>query len=499
MIDKKKYIEICNCCDFLLKDINSSIQTVSISWLHIIREHPIVLNRYEKLFTYQNAMQKMKSWIALFVNYFRILNCLLRSINNKTNIVELGNFESTSQIDYLFVSHLINEEQINSELDFYFADVISNLDSENYKTVTLLLNQTNISNSNLKKKYILKKRKILLSKILNFKYEISFFFKLIKERKLLNSKLQHFKTKSLQFNVIKEAKRQCLSKSTFDNFRNYYHFKEVIAKYNPRNIVTTFEGHAWERMLFAAAKQHTLPIKCMAYHHTSLFRYQHSVLQKLNFPFNPDIILTTGQASKERFENSELGHERRIEILGSSRAKDVLLCESNINKFKNSCIVIPEGIDSECIMLFRFSILCSKQAPNVNFIFKLHPIMSREVFVKKYPEFSYLPSNVKWASDNSKSYFSESKWVLYRGTTMIVQACYAGLIPFYYQSHPEEMTIDLLHEVSNYKITLRNVNDFLTSISSIKNINFDRDKVMNYCASLYSRFDHNILIRELNY
>jgi hypothetical protein len=180
--------------------------------------------------------------------------------------------------------------------------------------------------------------------------------------------------------------------------------------------------------------------------------------------------------------------------LGSSRGKDLVLTGGATNSIENSCLVIPEGFDNECITLFRFSILCSKRAPKVNFIFKLHPIMSRESFVRKYPEFRKLPENVRWASDNFKADFYECKWALYRGTTMIVQACYAGLIPLYFQSCSDEMSIDLLDEVSEYKMTLTNTDDFIKSISIENYGNYDRDTVLDYCTSLYSTFNHNVLI-----
>lgn len=493
MIDKKKYTEICNYCDWLLNEEDSSVQRVSISWLHVIREHPIILSRYEPLFTNLNTLQNIKRWVTTVINYLRILYNWAQSIINNSNNVELGDFESDAPIDYLFVSHLIEGSHLNRESDFYFGNIISSLETENLKTVSLLFNHTKISNNELRKRYSSSYRRVFLSNFLSFREEIALFFQLMRELKVLKTRSGKFKTNSLQAKLIKESSRQCMSNSSFDNLRRYYQFKELIAKYNPKNIITTFEGHAWERMLFRAAKEHSVSVQCMGYQHTSLFGLQHSVLRKLNAVYNPDVILTTGLASKKRFENSNIGVDKPIVILGSSRGKDLVLSGETANGGENSCFVIPEGFDSECIILFRFSIHCSRLAPEINFIFKLHPIMSRESFVRKYPEFRKLPGNVRWASDNLQSDFSECRWALYRGTTMIVQACYAGLIPLYFQSRPDEMSIDLLDEVSEYKMTLTNADDFLKSISTKNYCNYDRDRVIDYCASLYSPFDHNVL------
>lgn len=493
MIDKKKYVEICNYCDLLLNDAASSVQRVSISWLHVIREHPIILSRYESLFINLNTLQNIKRWFILLINYLRILYSWAQSIMNNSNNLELGDFRSNQSTDYLFVSHLIEGNHLNRESDFYFGNIITSLESENLKTITLLFNHTKISKNELRKRYSLPFRRVFLSNYLNFRGEIALFFQLRREQMVLKTMAGNFNTYSLQAKLIKESSRECMSNSSFDNLRRYYQFKMLIAKYNPKNIITTFEGHAWERMLFKAAKEHPFQVQCMGYQHTSLFRLQHSALRKLNTVYNPDVILTTGQASKRRFENSDIGVDKPILILGSSRGKDLVLSEETTNGDKNSCLVIPEGFDSECLTLFRFSLNCSKLAPETNFIFKLHPIMNRDSFLRKHPEFRKLPANVRWATDNLKSDFSECRWVLYRGTTMIVQACYAGLIPLYLQSFPDEMSIDLLDEVSEYKTTLTNVEDFLTIISSENYDSYDRDRVIDYCSSLYNPFDHNVL------
>ena len=493
MIDKKKYIDICNNCDWLLNELDSSVQRVSISWLHVIREHPIILSRYELLFKNLNTLQNIKRSGTIIINYLRILYNWVQSIKNSSNNLELGDFENKTTIDYLFVSHLIESSHLNKESDFYFGNIISSLESENLKTVSVLFNHTKISNNELRKIYKLSYRRVILSNFLSVRDEIGLFIQLRRESKHLKNKSEKFKSSSFQAKILKESSRQCISNSSFDNLRCYYQFKELITKYNPKNIITTFEGHAWERMLFRASKEHSASIQCMGYQHTSLFRLQHSVLRKLDFIYNPDVILTTGLASKKRFENSAIGVDKPIVILGSSRGKDLVLSEETANGSENSCLVIPEGFDSECITLFRFSIHCSKLAPEVNFIFKLHPIMSRETFVRKYPEFRKLPENVRWASDNLQSDFSECRWALYRGTTMIVQACYAGLIPLYFQSCSDEMSIDLLDEVSAYKTTLTNSDDFLKCISAENYTYYNRDLVIDYCASLYSTFNHNVL------
>jgi hypothetical protein len=500
MIDKNIYLKICKHCDDLLIKYNSSVQRVSINWLHVIREHPIILNRYEILFSKKNLEKYIYRTKFVCINYLRFFFNFIGSIKKKPILIELGHFEEDLSVDYLFVSHLIDASHINNDFDFYFGNTIKKIDSLNYKTITVLLNQTKIPNDVLKKQYLISSRKVLFSKLLDLKSELKLFSQLYKESKIVIQELKNinYDDNNLQTKIFKETSRQCLSSSTANNLRYYYQFKKIIKKYRPKNIISTFEGHAWERMLFFAAKEHCISIQCMGYQHTSLFRFQHSVLRKLNSMYNPDVILTTGEAAYRKFKKSDIGFDKIVAIFGSNRGDAIIKTEPVYNTRKNTCIVIPEGFDSECVTLFKFALECSKVTPEINFIFKLHPIMKKESFIINYPEFKFLPTNIKWASDDIESDLLECKWALYRGTTMIVQAIYAGLIPLYYQKKTDEMSLDLLYEVSQMKPTLTCTNDFINNTLQINQSIFDRNRVLNYCSTLYNKFDYKILIEVAN-
>jgi hypothetical protein len=49
-LTEEQYHRVCQACDSILVDDDSSIERVSISWLHVIREHPEFLKNYDYLF-----------------------------------------------------------------------------------------------------------------------------------------------------------------------------------------------------------------------------------------------------------------------------------------------------------------------------------------------------------------------------------------------------------------------------------------------------------------
>ena len=94
---------------------------------------------------------------------------------------------------------------------------------------------------------------------------------------------------------------------------------------------------------------------------------------------------------REKFKDFKIP----IKSLGSSR-----YCRSKrktVSKIKNiNCIVVPEGIMTECLTLFTFSIKAALIYPHINFIWRLHPSMRFKDVIKnlKVSSVKQLPKNI---------------------------------------------------------------------------------------------------------
>jgi hypothetical protein len=496
IINKDLYKRICSICDFILTDFDTNTRRICISWLHIIRPHPIILDRYQNIFSscHNTSKKTFFNYILIRKSVNIIYKIIVSLFKSKKNLYS-KNFvhKNNDGIDYLFVSHLLNSNEFERETDFYFENSIIYLNKLGYNTVTLLFNHTNIENKYFESQRNLATKKIILANNLPFFTEIYIYIQLLIESFLLYKKSKLYGHDSFIQKIILESSRECVTLNTIDNLRKYYQFKYLIKKLKPKKIIATYEGHAWERLLFHAAKEYSSKIQCYGYQHTSLFNLQHAALRSLNNFYNPDVILTPGEFSKNFFKNSPIGENTPIYILGSNRGINTNVSIKSLRKANNSCLVIPEGIESECLILFRFVIECSNISNSINFILKLHPMMNKQLFLDNFPEFNLLPNNVSWSSDNINEEFSKCSWVLYRGTTMIVQACQNNLIPIYYQYNSDEISLDLLEDVSEYKSKICNVDDFFKSVVD-KDNNFNKDKIISYCSKLYQNFNYSVLV-----
>src|SRR3989304_8570921 len=122
----------------------------------------------------------------------------------------------------------------------------------------------------------------------------------------------------------------------------------------------------------------------------------------------------------------------------------------------HTCLVIPEGLDTECNILSDFSIKCARVCPEVRFIWRLHPLVNWKYLSARNAKLKTLPKNIVLSQLTLDEDIGRCNWALYRGTTAIVQAVMAGLRPIYLQL-PEELTVDPLYELKYRRINVTNV------------------------------------------
>ena len=210
--------------------------------------------------------------------------------------------------------------------------------------------------------------------------------------------------------------------------------------HKPKLVFITYEGHAWERILCNTLKANYSEAKIVGYQHSYIFKNQHAALKSFDFNFDPHYILTSGEISRKRIINSNIAKNIKIDILGSKRFGDKnSLKIQPAKKFSNRVFVIPEGIESECKILFDFCLNYSLHRDNLEFVFKFHPQMSLKDFVSKNPAYKKLPKNCHWFTNHS---FKNSDWVLYRGSTFIVELLKKGLQPIYLSHKSDFNSID---------------------------------------------------------
>ena len=262
---------------------------MAIVWLHVIRGHPVVLKNYDTLyiennffFHYRKILRSVRNIASLFKELVKSI--LLSPVTQWSQVVQ-----QLSTCDVLFVSHLLNAEQLSQKDDFYFADLAVNLRKKGYKSQVAYLDHTGILLPSLSTQDCNNPHKLVLPRTLSLYEELRNLKLLWIEYKSLIAKsdveINQFKKK-----VLRYFASEALSSSSLSSLRIAEQIQRIVKVTKPKIIITTHEGHAYERMIYNAVREADPNIKCIGYVHTPIFEKQHALKRSLTKEYNPDVF-----------------------------------------------------------------------------------------------------------------------------------------------------------------------------------------------------------------
>ena len=482
-MNELQYTNICKACDKLLLTPVSTIARIAIPLLHVIRPHPTFYKKYNRLFNDDNS-HYLRLIFAKFLGYIRLCRVVL-----SRELYWVG--EPVIESEILIISHLINENIENKNDDFYYGDIASKLLKQGHSVTIALINHTDVSASYLIKKW---SDSTISRVIFSPKLDLISEIKILRDVGIESRKLQNLANdpkSEVPQRIINMASIEALSGGTIWSLRLGLQIKKLVSKLKAKCLIITYEGHSWERVAFASAREASAHIQCIGYQHATLFNGQHAIKRVLGKPYDPDIILTSGSTSKNQFDESPMSDVAKIIELGSNR----FMKYGEVNKISNTitCIVLPEGIETECKLLFKFSLNCAKVLPEVNFIWRLHPNMNLDKFFIKNPEFKILPKNINVSARSLGEDFQSSHFALYRGSTAIVQAVCFGIKPIYL-SIKDEISINTLYDMRELHNSVNEIKDFISLIENLDSENKDFQRLQEYCRKIFTPVNADALI-----
>ena len=481
-----QYQLLCKYCDDILQENDSSLARIAIPWLHVIRPHPIFLSQYEELFLEKfNIKIILRKILRNIINKIVILTNFIKTLA-RHNLLNLELKKGLKNTNILFISHLIDLEKINSEIDSYFGTLPNTLENQGYTVVVALINHTVKSTREISKHVeIINKSKLILLDTLSFRKELSILKKINHEKKKL--KLILNAATGLKRKILTQLMVEIDANGTSRALRINLQVKELVKQYNINTIVTTYEGHSWERLAFAGARESNAKIKCIGYMHAPLFYQQHSLSRELEGKYNPNQVWTVNHAIAEFLK---LKIKSQINSIGSDKYnKDQSEYRHNlISEKEKVCLVIPEGIISECDKLFNFSLECAIKDPSMNFIWRLHPILSFSDLMQKNKKFYELPKNISLSKGSLSEDISRSSYALYRGSSAIIECIVGNLMPIYLDVDGE-IIIDPLYQL-DIVIKIKTAEDYFSVVNGYQFRKKDNFKIINdYCRNYYEPLD----------
>ena len=490
-ITEAQYNQLCKSCDSLIKDKPNSFERNANSFLHVIREHPIFLKKYEPIYN-SNAFrfyffiftQVFKSFIIIFYKFFEAIY----------RIYFLRDIVKKNKIDYqnIFISHFLSEKFLEHKNDFYFYDLPNKIFDSKKSSLILYINFTSLSSSKAKKKWLNNKvPSILLPKYLPVYLELKLRFLMFKES-LSILKIKSFSTLDMRVKVY--ASVASLFSSTLNNYRLAFLVQSFVKKNGTSRIFTTYEGHPWERLIFGMARKNNSQVNCIGYQHAIIFRKQHSIRRKLSNIFEPNFIMCSGEHSFKKLKEINYLPSKRLFIFGSNRGNYKKIIKLAVeSKTRDTFLMLPEGDLVECIPMAKFTIDLALRYPKFKFIIRFHPITKIKKVIKHCPKIFQGIPNIEISNLSFDEDLLRSHCAVYRGSTTIIKAIEFGLIPLYYKIS-DEISIDPLFEIKYPKISVSTPEDIqiLDKISDKQHI-INQRKFIEYVKRFFSPIDYDTI------
>lgn len=485
---EEDYKYLCETFDSILLAPDLTVERIAISALHVLNEHPTNLKKYDEIFEGKkfDTLNLIKLNISKALRILR--SCSLIFYNRNF-------FHTIKKADVLIISHLLSEEQLDSDKDFYFGKLPEEMEMHNLSCVVALQNHTGKKINDIALRRISKNNpRLLLENSLPLHLEMDARRQLSNESSRLKNLANKSESEQMRLSFMFAA-RQAESTATIMNLSLYFQIKRLVETLQPKAIIVTFEGHAWERLAFAAAREVASGIRCIGYQHAILFPRQHAIKRALTPNFDPDVILTAGAVNRDILRKYIPNNLIKIEVAGTHRFKP-----HNLRKLKEKmhpemakCLVVPDGTFSECIKIFDFVFQAAKLAPTLKFIIRTHPVITYEKIATNNSMFKNLPKNVELSTKEINEDFSRCRWAIYRGSGAVIYSVVAGLRPIYL-AEKDELSIDPLFELQEWRLIATTPEELIKKIEidsncELRNLEFEWKPAREFCLNYFQQHD----------
>lgn len=457
-MNEEQYRQVCEACDRVLLAPGSTLERVAVPWLHVLNEHPANLSQYVRLLQRKNTGFRGISSAAK--GLLSVAKAFLKSAPFRRQQV------LPPKVDVVIISHLLNPSQLGAAEDFYFGQLPEALVAQGVATVVALRDHTNIRRQDAGCSWpATMAPRVLLPGTLDGFDELKLKRRLQKEADRLK-RAASCASAGFDARVYETAAEQAAGPSAMATLRLHAQVQEMVKSLRPSSIVVTYEGHAWERIVFAAARSVNPSIRCVGYHHAILFPRQHAISRALGHPYDPDIVCTGGHITREMLERTSGLGGTPVVTVGTHRQENLEIPFSQKvgAQFVPACLVIPDGTIEECLLIFDFVLKAALMVPAVTFIIRMHPVMPFSTVMDRDERLRSLPENVQISHETIDVDFERCRWALYRGSGAAIRAVAAGLRPFYFKPVGEMLGIDPLYAMQTWKRVVETGSDLKASL-----------------------------------
>jgi hypothetical protein len=382
----------------------------------------------------------------------------------------------------VFLTHYLGKKLIG-EQDFYYGKIFKFLNSKKIDFTVIMLNKSTQSINQIKENSSGFKYSTVI--INNYSHPIK-DFKIIIYTIFLYIRFLICKNK-IKFNYFeKKIIKKKINLNAFLKARTslkiFNVIKKILSKYGNKvnKFITTYEGHVFEKLIFDYCQKKEI----------ISFGYFFSVIRKQStcifYPYpkkiTPNKVFVTGGIIKNFF-SKKINLNRETIIIGSGRKfiKKKFYFNKLLKK-KLTVLFCPEGIYPESVIMYNLAVKISKINAYISPVIRFHPEIDQKKLFNDKKILENNSNNVEISHKNLDDDILRSEFLIYRGSSMCINAVFAGVFPIYFKLRNEK-SIDPLFEVNNYTVTTPD--ELVSLIMKIKDP-LNAIKIRKYMSSLFN-------------
>ena len=150
--------------------------------------------------------------------------------------------------------------------------------------------------------------------------------------------------------------------------------------------------------------------------------------------------------------------------------------------------------------MYNLAVRISEISKDIFPIIRFHPELDQKKLFNDQQILKNSYNNIEISKNSLEYDILESDFLIYRGSSMCVNAVFAGVFPIYFKQK-QENSIDPLFEVNKY--IAHSADHLLSLINKVKNphnaskINKYMLSLRNYSSSYFENLNTNIIIKNL--
>lgn len=261
-----------------------------------------------------------------------------------------------------------------------------------------------------------------------------------------------------------------IKRSTLANIVVALNIDEIIELYGIRNIVMTFEGHAYENLIYNLSVFGNFNRKLFMYQHAPTSKIQLSMVNYLSNSDSNVSTLFSSEYSANYFRKLIPEKKNHFYIIGSN--KFIKPVKGQLKG--NNILMAPEGENS---VFYSFLLLAEEilNLRNEKIVIRIHPDLRLNLINKNKIRRLIITKSVRISNDQLSKDLNEAKLCVFRASSVGLEALYRGVPSVFYGSRWENEWVNPLSKVikNNSYVNLSRLDFFKSDLAkSIKPIKY---------------------------